>query len=85
MNGWIGHGAIRAHPKLRINLYFVQIEQIIKEDKQYSKEQPLTAKMICQRIKDMRHQGKYTQIKEAVREIERVKREVFMPGIHRHG
>jgi hypothetical protein len=33
----------------------------------------------------MGYQGKYTQAKEAVREIKRVKREVFMPLIHRTG
>jgi len=33
----------------------------------------------------MGYQGKYTQVKEAVREIKRVKREVFMPLIHRPG
>ena len=33
----------------------------------------------------MGYEGKYTQVKEAVRELERVKGEVFVPLIHRPG
>ena len=33
----------------------------------------------------MGYEGKYTQVKEAVRELMRVKQEVFMPLIHRSG
>ena len=33
----------------------------------------------------MGYEGKYTQVKEAVRELLRVKQEVFMPLIHRPG
>jgi transposase len=63
----------RAKPK--IGPYLEQIEQIIEEDKHSPNH----------RIKEMGYQGKYTQVKEAVREIKRVKREVFMPLIHRPG
>jgi hypothetical protein len=31
------------------------------------------------------YRGKYTQVKEAVRELRCIKREVFMPLIHRPG
>jgi len=73
----------RAKPK--IGPYLEQIEQIIEEDKHSPKKQRHTAKRIYHRIKEMGYQGKYTQVKEAVREIKRVKREVFMPLIHRPG
>jgi transposase len=73
----------RAKPK--IGPYLEQIEQIIAEDKHSPKKQRHTAKRIYHRIKEMGYQGKYTQVKEAVREIKRVKREVFMPLIHRPG
>ena len=73
----------RAKPK--IGPYLEQIEQIIEEDKHSPKKQRHTAKRIYHRIKEMGYQGKYTQVKEAVREINRVKREVFMPLIHRPG
>jgi hypothetical protein len=33
----------------------------------------------------MGYEGRYTQVKEAVRELKRVKQEVFMPLIHRPG
>ena len=53
--------------------YLEQIEQMIEEDKQYPKKQRHTAKRIYHRIKEIGYQGKYTQVKEAVREIKRVK------------
>lgn len=72
-------------PKPKIGPYLEQIEQIIEEDKHSPKKQRHTAKRIYHRIKEMGYQGKYTQVKEAVKEIKRVKREVFMPLIHRPG
>ena len=33
----------------------------------------------------MGYKGKYTQVKDAVRELMRLKQEVFMPLIHRPG
>ena len=80
-----GYRMDKARPKPKIGPYLEQIEQIIEEDKQYPKKQRHTAKRIFQRIKEMGYEGKYTQVKEAVREIKRVKREVFMPLIHRPG
>jgi transposase len=80
-----GYRMDKARPKPKIGPYLEQIEQIIEEDKQYPKKQRHTAKRIYHRIKEMGYQGKYTQVKEAVREIKRVKREVFMPLVHRPG
>ena len=40
---------------------------------------------IYHRIKEMVYQGKYTQVKEAVREIERLNQQVYMPLKHRPG
>ena len=72
-------------PKPKIGPYLQCIEQIIKKDKSYPKKQRHTAKRIFERIKEMGYTGGYTQVKEAVREIKRLKREVFMPLIHRPG
>ena len=72
-------------PKPKIGPYLECIEQIIKKDKSYPKKQRHTAKRIFERIKEMGYTGGYTQVKEAVREIKRLKREVFMPLIHRPG
>jgi transposase len=71
--------------KPKIGPYLEQIAQIIKEDKALPKKQRHTAKRIYERIKEMGYEGKYTQVKEAVREIKRLKQEVYMPLIHRPG
>jgi len=43
------------------------------------------AERIYERIREMGYGGKYTQMKDAVRELLRLKQEVFMPLIHRVG
>jgi transposase len=80
-----GYQVKHARPKPKIGPYLEQIAQIIENDKHLPKKQRHTAKRIYERIEEMGYQGKYTQVKEAVREIKRVKREVFMPLIHRPG
>jgi transposase len=72
-------------PKPKIGTYLERIAQIIDEDKYYPKKQRHTAKRIFERIKEMGYAGGYTQVIEAVRDIKRVKRELFMPLIHRPG
>ncbi len=72
-------------PKPKIGAYLERIEEIIKKDKAIQKKQRHTAKRIYERILDEGYQGKYTQVKEAVREIKRIKKEVYMPLIHRPG
>jgi transposase len=72
-------------PKPKIGPYIEVISEIIESDKAHSKKQRHTAKRIYERIKEMGYEGKYTQVKEAVREIKRLNREVFMPLIHRPG
>ena len=72
-------------PKPKIGPFLEQIDQIIKEDKHLPKKQRHTAKRIYERIKEMGYQGKYTQVKEAVREIKRLNKEVFMPLDHQAG
>jgi transposase len=80
-----GYRIKQARPKPKIGPYLEHIAQIIENDKDFPKKQRHTAKRIYERIKEMGYQGKYTQVKEAVREIKRVKQEVFMPLIHRPG
>ena len=70
----------RAKPK--IGPFLERIAQIIDSDKSLPKKQRHTAKRIYERIQEEGYRGKYTQVKEAVREIRRIKREVFMPLIH---
>jgi transposase len=71
--------------KLKIGPYLEKIAQIIESDKELPKKQRHTAVRIYHRIKEMGYEGKYTQVKEAVRELKRVKGEVYMPLIHRRG
>jgi len=72
-------------PKPKIGLYLERIEEIINGDKSLPKKQRHTAKRIYERMKEMGYRGGYTQVKEAVREITRIKQEVYMPLIHRPG
>src|SRR5208337_1428381 len=72
-------------PKPKIGPYLERIAQIIEEDKTVPKKQRHTAKRIYDRLRGMGYEGGYTQVKEAVRELLRVKQEVFMPLIHRPG
>jgi len=72
-------------PKPKLGPYLEVIAQIIKDDKSVPKKQRHTATRIYHCLKEMGYTGKYTQVKEAVREIKRVSREVYMPLVHRPG
>jgi transposase len=80
-----GYRLSQARHKPKVGPYLERIAQIIEEDSALPKKQRHTAKRIYERIKQMGYQGKYTQVREAVREIKRVTQEVFMPLIHRPG
>src|SRR5271157_5517365 len=80
-----GYRLGEARPKPKIGPYLERIAQIIEEDKSLPKKQRHTAKRIYERIREMGYEGKYTQVKDAVRELVRLKQEVFMPLIHRPG
>jgi transposase len=80
-----GYRIGKARPKTKIGPYLEQIAQIIEEDKELPKKQRHTAMRIYHRIKEMGYEGKYTQVKEMVREIKRLRQEVYMPLIHRPG
>jgi transposase len=80
-----GYRMRQARPKPKIGPYLERIAQIIEEDKALPKKQRHTAKRIYERIQEMGYGGRYTQVREAVRELKRVKQEVFMPLIHRPG
>jgi transposase len=80
-----GYRLREPRPKPKIGPYLERIAQIIEEDKSFPKKQRHTAKRIFERLREMGYGGKYTQVKDAVRELLRVKQEVFMPLIHRVG
>jgi len=80
-----GYRMKQSRPKPKIGSYLEQIVQIIESDKSLPKKQRHTAKRIYERIKDTGYQGGYTQVREAVRDIKRHKKEVFMPLVHNPG
>lgn len=80
-----GYRIENPRPKFKIGPYLEQIAQIIEDDKRLPHKQRHTAKRIYQRISEMGYEGKYTQVKEAVREITRLKKEVYMPLNHKPG
>lgn len=72
-------------PKPKLGPYLDLISEILEGDKSVPKKQRHTATRIYHRLKGLGYQGKYTQVREAVREIKRVRREVYMPLVHRPG
>jgi transposase len=80
-----GYRTQNPRPKPKIGPYLEQIAQIIEDDKHLPKKQRHTAVRIYHRIRQMGYEGKYTQVKEAFREIKRLKKEVYMPLNHKPG
>jgi transposase len=80
-----GYRMKHPRPKPKIGPYLGRIAEIIESDQDLPKKQRHTAKRIYERIQEMGYEGKYTQVKEAVNEIKRLRREVFMPLLHRPG
>jgi transposase len=80
-----GYRLKEPRPKPKIGPHLERIAQIIEEDRALPKKQRHTAKRIYERTRQMGYEGKYTQVKDAVRKLLRVKREVFMLLVHRVG
>ena len=69
----------------KISPYVDRIKAIIEADKQIPPKQCHTAKRIYEIITQQGFSGRYTIIKDAVREIKRTSKEVFMPLSQRPG
>lgn len=69
----------------KLGPYLERMQEILSSDKELPKKQRHTAKRIFERLAEEGYQGKYTAVKDAVRQLKRVKREVFMPLIHHPG
>jgi len=69
--------------RLKIGPYHERIALTIDEDKYYPEKRSRTAKHIFERSKEIGYAGGSTQVKEAVREIKRLKPQVFIPLIPR--
>lgn len=71
--------------KPKIGPYLDRIRQIIESDKQQCRNQRHTAKRIWEILQQEGFTGRYTIVKDAVRQIKASGREVFMPLIHKPG
>src|SRR5271156_4211894 len=80
-----GYRQERPRVKRKLGPYVWRIEQILKEDKAMPKKQRHTAKRIFERLRQEGYEGGYTAVKEAVREMERHRQEVFVPLSHPPG
>ena len=80
-----GYQRVAAYRKPRIGPYLARIEEILEQDKAMPKKQRHTAKRIWERLKEEGFEGGYTAVKDAVRDLTKRRREVFMPLIHRPG
>ena len=72
-----GYRMTRARPKPKIGPYLEQISRIIEEDKLLPLKQRNSAMRIYHIMKEMGYQGKYTQIKDAMRELKAGKKDLF--------
>jgi transposase len=80
-----GYQIKQPRPRPKVGPFLERIAQIIESDKAYPQKQRHTARRIYERIKEMGYGGGYTQVKESVREIRHLNKEVFMPLSHRPG
>jgi len=80
-----GYQRSQSPDKPKIGPYLERIRQILEQDKCAHRKQQHTAKRIWQRLQDEGFTGGYTIVKDAVREIRRTNREVFMPLKHPPG
>ena len=73
-------------PKPKIGPYLPKITEILDADRQMPRKQRHTAKRIWQRLIDEEgFDGGYTTVKDAVRELQDRRQEVFVPLEHRPG
>jgi transposase len=80
-----GYQRSQSPGKPKIGPYLERIRQILEQDKCAHKKQRHTAKRIWRRLQDEGFTGGYTIVKDAVREIRRTSREVYMPLKHPPG
>ena len=70
----------------KIDAYAEWVQGVLDSDREVSRKQRHTGKRIFERLRDERgYEGGYTAVKELVAEFKAVKREVFVPLIHRPG
>jgi len=71
--------------KPKIDPYLGRIRQILEADKHVHKKQRHTAKRIWERLQEEGFTGGYTIVKDAVRQLKRTSKEVYLPLRHPPG
>ena len=74
-----GYQRTKPIEKTKIGPYIKRIKAIIESDKQVHKKQRHTAKKIWETLQSEGFDGGYTIVKDAVRQIKKTSKEVFMP------
>jgi len=80
-----GYRRTKPIDKPKISPYLDRIKSIIEADKQMPKKQRHTAKKILEVLQSDGFTGGYTIVKDAVRQIKKTSKEVFMPLSQRPG
>ena len=80
-----GYKLNEPRPEPKIGPFRERIAHILDQDRGVHKKQRHSAKRIFERIREEGYSGGYTQVKEVVRELRQLKREVFVPLVHRPG
>jgi transposase len=80
-----GYQRTKPIEKSKIGPYIDRIKAIIKADKEDHKKQYYTAKKIWEILQSEGFEGGYTIVKDAIREIKKTSKEVFMPLSQRPG
>jgi transposase len=80
-----GYRRTRPIQKSKIGPYLDRIKNIIESDKQMPRKQRHTSKKIWETLQSEGFTGGYTIVKDAVREIKKTSKEVFMPLSQRPG
>ena len=80
-----GYQLSEPRPEPKIGPFRERIAEILEPDQAVPRKQRHRAKRIFERIGEEGCCGGYTQGKEAVRELRQIKREVFVPLLHRPG
>jgi transposase len=80
-----GYQRTKPIEKTKIGPYIKRIKTIIESDKQAHKKQRHTAKKIFEILQSEGFDGGYTIVKDAVRQIKKTSKEVFMPLSQRPG
>ena len=74
-----GYHRTKTIEKTKIGPYIKRIKAIIEADKKVHKKQRHTAKKILELLQSEGFTGGYTIVKDAVRQIKKTSKEVFMP------